>query len=59
MAYEVKIYNSYVHMHYRSLETLSLGPIEVSKLRPTNNDVGSHAVKLQVDQTVVVKTGST
>ena len=29
-----------------------------NKLRPTNNDAGSHAVKLQVDKAVVVKTVS-
>ena len=39
-------------MHCRSWETLSLG---LSSFETnTNNDAGSHAVKLQVDQTVVV-----
>ena len=55
--------NSYVHMHCRSQETLSLGP---SKFR--NNDPLTttrvhtqlnYTRKLQVDQAVVVKTGST
>ena len=38
-------------MHCRSYKTLSLGHLKVSKLRPNNNDAGSHAVKLKVQTT--------
>ena len=45
-------------MHRRGQENFKFGTVKVSKLRPTNNDAGSHAVKLRVDHAVVVNTGS-
>ena len=53
-------------MHCRSSKTLSLGHLEVSKLQPNIKKQRTqvhtqlnYKHKLQVDQVVIVKTGST
>ena len=43
----------FVVLHKPTLlpSTFKFGTVEVSKLRPTNNDTSSHAVKLQAQTT--------